>query len=86
MTIVETCCCGARFETPTHLGMSDFRKAHADCRAAWVARQQAEAEAAKRTAFQPWDGLATCPKCRERKFIGHGPLCMECAMQKGPQS
>jgi ribosomal protein L32 len=20
----------------------------------------------------------TCPKCGEHKFIGHGPLCLEC--------
>lgn len=21
---------------------------------------------------------ATCPKCHEFKFIGHGPLCLDC--------
>jgi hypothetical protein len=30
------------------------------------------------------DGTGICPKCNERKFIGHGPLCGDCYAAAAP--
>lgn len=43
MRVVETCCCGARFETQSGTGAVAFRAAHEPCRLAWCDRKRAEA-------------------------------------------